>query len=192
MNLSEIKQMVAEIKRSLGDAMLGKVEFAATKTDKAVLVHDGDALDVGTNVYVEDEEGNRTPAEEGIYTLEDGSRVKVAEGKVAEVLDPEEETETKEETPAVSTEMAAQTPDSVTREEFAALSNTVSEMASVIERFTATMETAHESFATRLAAMERTPAGETPEKEYKREEKVINTGDATLDRKLANIRAFRK
>lgn len=191
MNLSEIKQMVAELKTQLGNAMLGKVEFAATKTDKAVLVHDGDALEVGMNVYVEDEEGNRTPAEDGIYTLEDGVRVNVAEGKVAEMLDPEKEAEAEpKETPAPNTAMA--NADAVTRAEFSALAKSVTELATLFERFSATVETANEGIETRLAAVERTPAGEAPEKKYKKEDDVIKTGDAAFDRKIANIRSFRK
>lgn len=189
MNLSEIKQMVAELKTQLGNAMLGKVEFAATKTDKAVLVHDGDALEVGMNVYVEDEEGNRTPAEDGIYTLEDGVRVKVAEGKVAEMLDPEEEAEPNE-TPAPNTAMA--NADAVTRAEFSTLAKSVTKLATLFERFSATVETANEGIEARLAAVERTPAGETPEKKYKKEDDVIKTGDAAFDRKIANIRSFKK
>lgn len=189
MNLSEIKAKVAELKVQLGNVMLGKVEFAATKTDKAILVHETEELNVGTEVFVEDEEGNRSRAEDGIYTLEDGKRVKVTEGKVEEILEAEEETE--EETDETNTELSAQTPNAVTREEFSTLANAVTELASLVERFSATMETANTEIKTRLAAVERTPMGKTPAEEYK-EERVTNTGDAVLDRKLQNIRRFKK
>ena len=136
--IEKLKKEVAELKAKLAKAML-KESFAATKTDKAVLVHETEELNVGTEVFVEDEEGNRTPAEDGIYTLEDGKRVKVTEGKVEEILEAEEETEVDE---------------------------------------------------TEVEAAEETPE-ETPAEEYKNE-RVVTTGDAALDRKLQNIRRFKK
>ena len=63
-----------------------------TTTDQGVIAWDGDDdLAVGTEVFVEDEEGNRTPAPDGVYTLTDGTTVTVADGKVAEIVAPEAE-----------------------------------------------------------------------------------------------------
>ena len=65
-------------------------EFASITTDKGILAWDGDEdLKVGDNVYIEDEEGNRTPAEDGEYKTDDNKTIVVAEGKVAEINDPE-------------------------------------------------------------------------------------------------------
>lgn len=60
-------------------------------TDKAVLLWDGeDDLKAGDEVFVE-EEGERKPAPDGDYTTEDGKKIVVAGGKVAEIIDPKAE-----------------------------------------------------------------------------------------------------
>lgn len=189
--IEKLKKEVAELKAKLAKAML-KEAFAATKTDKAVLVHETEELNVGTEVFVEDEEGNRTPAEDGIYTLEDGKRVKVTEGKVEEILEAEEaeaeetEVEAAEETPE-------ETPakEYATKAEFDALATTVAELTTVVKDLIAKVDGTSEAFSARLAKVEQTPAGKTPAEEYKTE-RVVTTGDAALDRKLQNIRRFKK
>ena len=185
--IEKLKREVAELKAKLAKAML-KESFAATKTDKAVLVHETDELNVGTEVFVEDEEGNRTPAENGIYTLEDGKRIKVTEGKVEEILEAEEETEveaaeeTPEETPAE---------EYATKAEFDALATAVADLTAVVNDLIAKVDGTNEAFSARLAKVETAPAGKTPAEEYKNE-RVVTTGDAALDRKLQNIRRFKK
>lgn len=186
--IEKLKKEVAELKAKLAKAML-KESFAATKTDKAILVHETEELNVGTEVFVEDEEGNRTPAEDGIYTLEDGTRVKVTEGKVEEILEAEaEETEveaaeeTPEETPAE---------EYATKAEFDALATAVADLTAVVNDLIAKVDGTSEAFSARLAKVEQTPAGKTPAEEYKNE-RVVTTGDAALDRKLQNIRRFKK
>lgn len=67
------------------------IKFGSVKTDKAVLVFDGEELVEGMEVYVLDENGEAIPAEDGDYTVEDGKVIKVVEGKVAEIIDPEAE-----------------------------------------------------------------------------------------------------
>ena len=67
-------------------------EFASMTTDKGILVWDGeDDLKVGDNVFVENPEGERTPAESGDYTNDDGVVVVVADGVVSEIRNPEVE-----------------------------------------------------------------------------------------------------
>lgn len=182
--IEKLKKEVAELKAKLAKAML-KESFAATKTDKAVLVHETEELSVGTEVFVEDEEGNRTPAEDGIYTLEDGKQIKVTEGKVEEILEAEEEAEaeeTPEETPAE---------EYATKAEFEALATAVADLTAVVNDLIAKVDGTSEAFSARLAKVEQTPAGKTPAEEYKNE-RVVTTGDAALDRKLQNIRRFKK
>lgn len=73
-------------------------EFGNVSTDKGVLAWDGDEdLKAGDLVYVEDAEGNRTPAEDGEYVTADAKTIVVAEGKVAEIRDPEAEVAPEEE-----------------------------------------------------------------------------------------------
>ena len=82
-------------------AALAKVfaEFGNITTDKGILAWDGDDdIKVGDNAYIEDEEGNRTPAESGEYKTDDGLVIVIEEGVVtdiheAEVAEPEPEPE---------------------------------------------------------------------------------------------------
>lgn len=67
------------------------LQMGEVKTDKSVLVFDGDELKEGMEVFVLDEEGNAHPAEDGDYTTDDGKIIKVVEGKVAEIVDPDAE-----------------------------------------------------------------------------------------------------
>jgi len=60
-----------------------------TETDKAKLIHEGD-LEIGIEVFVEDENGELVPAADGEYATEDKVIV-VSEGKVAEIKDKEAE-----------------------------------------------------------------------------------------------------
>lgn len=190
--IEKLKKEVAELKAKLAKAML-KESFAATKTDKAVLVHETEELNVGTEVFVEDEEGNRTPAEDGIYTLEDGKRVKVTEGKVEEILEAEEETEAEETEVEAAEETPEETPaeEYATKAEFDALATAVADLTAVVNDLIAKVDGTNEAFSARLAKVETAPAGKTPAEEYKNE-RVVTTGDAALDRKLQNIRRFKK
>lgn len=183
--IEKLKKEVAELKAKLAKAML-KESFAATKTDKAILIHDAEELSVGTEVFVEDEEGSRTPAEDGIYTLEDGKRVSVASGKVEEILEPEEQSETEVE---AAEEIPAE--EYATKAEVEALAAAVAELGAIVSDLVAKVDGVNEEMSARLSKVEQMPAGKTPAEEYKgeRDEK---TGDSALDRKLANIRRFKK
>lgn len=67
-------------------------EFSNVTTDKGVLAWDGDDdLKAGDAVFVEDSEGNRTPAEDGDYKTEDNKVIVVVDGKVSEIKDAEAE-----------------------------------------------------------------------------------------------------
>lgn len=67
---------------------LGKVE-----TDNGVLIYEGDVLTEGTEVFIEDENGNIVPAPDGQY-----SEYVVKDGKIApsEVVEPEVKPESEE------------------------------------------------------------------------------------------------
>lgn len=77
-----IRQRIASILMEMGNVT----------TDKGILAWDGDDdLKAGIAVYVEDQDGNRTPAPDGDYKTSDGKVVKVSEGKVSEIVDPDAE-----------------------------------------------------------------------------------------------------
>ena len=69
-------------------------EFGNVTTDKGVISWDGDEdLKAGDSVYIEDSEGNRTPAPDGDYKTDDNKVIVVVEGKVSEIKDAEAEVE---------------------------------------------------------------------------------------------------
>lgn len=65
------------------------VKLSEIASDKGVLlIADGDEIAVGTEIFVNDENGDWVNAEDGVYALEDGRKITVAEGKIAEIEDP--------------------------------------------------------------------------------------------------------
>lgn len=83
--MSKLKKLKAALAKAF--AALGNVT-----TDKGILAWDGyEDLKAGYKIYVEDAEGNRTPAEDGDYRTEDGKIIVVVGGQVAEIKDPEAE-----------------------------------------------------------------------------------------------------
>ena len=84
-NMSKIKRFKAALARFLA-------EFGNISTDKGILAWDGDEdLKEGDAVYIEDQEGNRETAPDGDYVTSDAKTIVVADGKVAEIRDPEAE-----------------------------------------------------------------------------------------------------
>ena len=83
--MSKLTRLKAALAKAF--AALGNVT-----TDKGVLAWDGDEdLKAGDSVYIEDTEGNRTPADDGDYKTEDGKTIVVVGGQVSEIRDPEAE-----------------------------------------------------------------------------------------------------
>ena len=67
-------------------------QFGNVATDNGILAWEGDEdLKAGDEVFIEDSEGNRTPAPESDYITTDAKTIRVADGKVAEIIDPEAE-----------------------------------------------------------------------------------------------------
>jgi len=66
--------------------------FGIVSTDRGVLSWDGEEdLKAGDEVYILDEEGNRSNAEDGDYITTDAKTIVVADGKVSEIKDSEAE-----------------------------------------------------------------------------------------------------
>ena len=87
---------VTEIKDA--DSQVAPEDFAEVKTDNGTLIYEGEGeLVEGTSVFVETD-GERTPAPDGEYKTEDGKVIKVAEGKVSEIVDDNAEVAPTEET----------------------------------------------------------------------------------------------
>ena len=79
----KMKGLMARIAKAIA------VEMGNVTTDKGILAWESDEdLKAGDKVYVQDEEGNLTPAEDGIYTTADGKAIEVVSGTVASITDP--------------------------------------------------------------------------------------------------------
>lgn len=89
-NMSKTKKagffasMLALIKSAFG---------SVTTTDGTVVSYEGDELAVGTAVFVNDADGNPSPAPDGSHTLEDGRTIVVAAGLVESIEEKSEEEE---------------------------------------------------------------------------------------------------
>lgn len=74
-------------------ALLQKVleTFAQVSTDKGLLNYasEGELPEVGEEVMIVDEEGNKNKPEDGDYTLETGTVIVIKDGKVEEIREPE-------------------------------------------------------------------------------------------------------
>lgn len=108
--LNTTKQFtMGKLKRFKAALLKALAEFANVTTDKGILAWDGDEdLKVGDAVYIEDEEGNRTPAEDGDYKTDDNKTIVVADGKVSEIRDPEVDVDAPEAAEEEVTEEAAE------------------------------------------------------------------------------------
>ena len=68
------------------------LQLGEVQTDKAVLYWDGEGeLAEGIEVFVRTDGDEFVAAPDGDYVIEDGKTIKVVEGKVAEIVDPEAE-----------------------------------------------------------------------------------------------------
>ena len=88
---------MGKLKRFKAALLKALAEFANVTTDKGVLAWDGDEdLKIGDNVFIEDADGNRNPAEDGEYKTDDNKTIVVADGAVTEIRDPEVDVEPKD------------------------------------------------------------------------------------------------
>ena len=136
--VSEIKDAEAEVDS----------EFIETDKGKLVWDNEEEDLKAGDEVYIEDEDGNRTPAPDGDYTTEDGKVIKVADGKVTEIVDDKAE---------VAPEMD-ETEDRIQELE---------ERIKELEEENAALKAENASLKENLAKMKKTPAAKPAHQEVK-------------------------
>ena len=197
------------IKAKLASLLL---HFATVKTDKAVLEYDAEELVVGTDVFVTDENGERKPAEDGNYVTEDEKTIVVADGKVAEILEKEEEVEPEEETPAEESteevtaeeEVTEETPAEEVAEEpteepkdelnerLTALEAKVEELIAIVEKLVEKSEADNVAVEERLSKIEKMSASKTIEEEFEITKTSRKTGDAKMDARIAKATAMSK
>lgn len=155
------------------------LKAGAVETDKATLLYDAENLEVGTEVFVENAEGEIVPAEDGEYVAGDTTYV-VSEGKVSEIRKDEETeiVETDEENPeAEPADSEPETEHAPSIEErVAALEQAVGDIRDGIEQLT----NAIAAVAERLAAIEEKvrgldePAAEPAEEGEETEQKFTS------------------
>lgn len=157
--------------------------FERISTDKGILALDGalEDIEVGMGVSFVNEEGEEVAAEDGDYTLEDGRILRVAEGKIAEIVEPEPEVETpaveepvaeeaEEETPAEEPEVENPTNEGEETETEAVvkLREEVNELYNLLDALTK-----------RVEELEKKPAAEPASEEFKKtKETKLNSRDA--------------
>ena len=202
------------IKTKLAKLLL---QFATIKTDKAVLEYDGEELAVGAEVFITDDNGERKPAEDGNYVTEDEKTIVVADGKVTEILEKENEVEPEEEeapaeetneevtaeeevteeTPAeeVSEEVVEEVPSEELNdltERLTALEDKVNEILAIVEKLVEKSETDSNAVEERLSKIEKMSAAKPVEEELEITKTSRKTGDAKMDARIAKATAMSK
>ena len=88
--MSKLEKIKAELAKLL-------IKYSVVKTDKAVLEYDGEDLVAGMDVVITDENGEKSPAEDGEYVTEDNKVITVKDGKVEAIVDKAAEVDAAEE-----------------------------------------------------------------------------------------------
>lgn len=137
------------------------MQFATVKTDKGDLVYNTESLEVESEVYTEDENGENVPAADGEYILEDGRTIVVVEGKVTEIKE-------KEEAPAEPEQMAdPEMPVEPAPEAPAEPAEPAeNEKVTALEERVATLESQLADVIAKLAEIQTTPAAAPIEDEF--------------------------
>lgn len=192
MTLNELKEGVKRLKVELSALISGDIKCAAVKTDKAVLVHNADELEVGIDVFVEDEEGTRIPAPDGEYVTEERTKIVVADGKVKEITEIEENGESETETAETEVKAEEASPY-LTREEAKEIYKEINELYKLVDGLMKKVGTDRDALDARLATVEKMSAGQHPAESFK--ENITHpssTGDKSVDAKLARFSAMFK
>ena len=155
-NISLMSKLKEKIKALL-------MQYAAVSTDKGNLIYNTDMLEVGSEVFVEDENGENVPAADGEYILEDGRAVEVEGGKVTEIKAKEEETPAVPAAPATPEQMVDEMP---AEPETPAETPAENEKVTALEERVATLEAQLADVIAKLAEIQTTPAASPAEEEF--------------------------
>ncbi len=188
-------------KMSRFKAALAKVlaEFGNVTTDKGILSWDGDDdLKAGDNVYIENEEGETSPAPDGEYRTDDAKVIVVEGGKVVEIRDdvaevapeaePEAEAEPAEEVAAeeVPEEMPAEEPEADPKDErIAELEARIAELEAMVAERDAEIA----ALKSEVEDMQKMSAAKPAHEEVKGGASAMSTGNKGLDRLQRYLKA---
>ena len=191
---SEIMSKVNNILTRLAAALEKpeEVKYSVLTTDKGILSWEGESdIKEGDSVVIVDAEDNRTKAEDGNYTSEDGKTIVVAEGVVSEIKEPEapveseakeEEVKAEEEVKEEETPAEAQNEEEVTPDPAEELRSQLADALAENETLKAELE----SVRAELAEVKKQPLAKPAHEEVKAQEEISKTGVKGLD-KLARL-----
>lgn len=175
---------IKSIKEAL-KAMIRQMEFSTATSDKGVIGWDVDGeIEVGVEVYVVDENGDRQPIEDGDYVLEDGRTVVVKDSKVEEIKekaeDPTveeqpttEETKVEENEDEPKNDTEVENPDGSEEKDNTAieeLRKEVNELYDLVDKLTK-----------RIEELENKPAAQPVQEDFKTVSQVEKTGNKAID-----------
>ena len=175
---------IKSIKEAL-KAMIRQMEFSTATTDKGVIGWDVDGdIEVGVEVYVVDENGDRQPIEDGDYVLEDGRTVVVKDSKVEEIKEKAEEAveeptqgttteETNVEENEEPTDTEVENPDGTEEKDNTAieeLRKEVNELYDLVDKLTK-----------RIEELENKPAAQPVQEDFKNVNQIEKTGNKAID-----------
>ena len=156
-NISLMSKLKEKIKALL-------MQYAAVSTDKGNLIYNTDMLEVGSEVFVEDENGENVPAADGEYILEDGRTVEVEGGKVTEIKAKEDEpAEPAAPVMPAEEQMVDEMPAETPAEPEMPAEN---EKVTALEERVANLETQLADVIAKLAEIQTTPAASPAEEEF--------------------------
>lgn len=181
------KMKLSKIKSLLQTALM---QFGRLSSDKGLLSYasDNEYPEIGEDMFLVDEEGNETPAEDGEYTLEDNVVIVIAEGKCAEVRIPEKEVEPVVE-PVVEEPVAAEEEPAEEPAEEPVNVDELRERIANLEQEVARLETENGELKERIAELEKEPSAEPASEEFERQIKNEETGDKRLNNLRRIMRA---
>lgn len=180
-----ISKASMSIKQKLANIL---AQYRSLTTDKGILTWEGDKdLEVGDSVFVEAEEGERAPAEDGDYLLEDGVIVRVADGKVAEIIEPDAEadTDTEDNAEEVEAEEApAEEPQATPEEDRLAA---LEERVAALEEIIAQLREVNQSMSAQIEALEEKPMALPAQEQFRATPTIAPTGNKRTDGLLRNL-----
>lgn len=181
--------------------------FTDLKTSSGVLTWDSDEdLRAGMDVYVQDENREYKPAEDGEYVTEDGKTIVVKDGKVESVTDPKAEVDPEEaakaEVDAACGKRKVETAEEPVDPEVAtdgdketvtdAIHREINELYDIVDKLVkkvAELEGKSEATEKTVEKMSKMSAAFSAEEQIEGKASIM-TGNPVIDKKLKNIQGM--
>lgn len=143
----------------ISKALFNLIKFGEVETTTGTLYYVGDELEVGAEVFYENEDGDRVKVEDGEYTTEDGKTITVEGGLVTYINEPEAEEPTEtEELNEEPTQLEEETP----------AEETLAEEDNTLEQRVADLEARIEALETMVVELLEKPVDEPVEEKFKK------------------------